>query len=199
MATKSLNNLFVHFMRDMYHAEKQGVRQMKQVGRRVENEELKQLLEQHREETEGQIERLEKVFEMLEVKARGTTSDAIQGINEEAKELMEDANDGPTRDLCILAGIQAVEHYEISRYGTMMAWAEALGHKDAVKLLGETLKEEQATDEKLSKLAKDHLDRMAKAEEESEEDDESEGRGKGQSRGKNEESGKGGKGGRKAA
>lgn len=162
MAIKSLDGLFVHFMRDVYHAEKQAVRQMKMLARKTENEELKEMLETHREETEGQVERLEKVFDLLDMRARGSTSDIINGIHEDTKEILEEASDDATRDAGVIAGLQAVEHYEISRYGTMIEWAKSLGQNEAAKLLEETLNEEKATDQKLSKLAKKHINEMAK-------------------------------------
>ena len=131
--------------------------------RKTDNEELKELLETHREETEGQIERLEKVFDHLDMRARGSTCEAIVGIHEEAKEILEEAADEATRNAGIVASLQAVEHYEIARYGTMVEWAKSLGHDEAAKLFEETLAEEKATDAKLSKVARKHINEMAKS------------------------------------
>lgn len=108
----------------------------------------------HREETEGQIERIEQVFELIGKAARGKTCDAVDGIIEEGKEVMEDFGDSPALDAGLLAGAQAVEHYEISRYGTLVAWAKELGLGEAATLLHETLEQEEKTDQLLTKIAK---------------------------------------------
>ena len=117
------------------------------------SDQLRAAFEKHHDETEGQIERLEKIFELLGKPARGKKCDAIEGILDEGKEIMEEYADTPALDAGLLAAAQAVEHYEISRYGTLKSWAGKLGHKDVVKLLDETLAEEKNTDDVLSKLA----------------------------------------------
>lgn len=117
------------------------------------SEELRAAFEKHHDETEGQIERLEQIFELIGKPARGKKCDAIEGILDEGKEVMEEYEDTPALDAGLLAAAQAVEHYEISRYGTLRTWADKLGHKDAVKLLDATLAEEKKTDDALSKLA----------------------------------------------
>jgi ferritin-like metal-binding protein YciE len=158
---KDLDGLFKHFLKDIYHAEKQVLKNLPQMARKASSEELKEALEMHREETEQQIANLERVFEMVGQKARGTPCEAMQGLAEEGKEIMSEAEDNETRDAGIIAAAQAVEHYEISRYGTMIAWARTLGMEDAAGLLQQNLDQEYATDEKMSKLAETSLNRMA--------------------------------------
>jgi ferritin-like metal-binding protein YciE len=161
MAMKTLEDLFVHFLRDIYYAEKQILKTLPKMARKADSEQLRDAFEQHREETEGQIESLEKVFEMLELKPRGVTCEAINGILEEGKEIMSEAETPDTLDAGMIAAAQAVEHYEITRYGTLIAWGEQLGKKDAVKLLKEILQQEVATDKKLTDLAVSTLNREA--------------------------------------
>lgn len=158
---KDLNELFVHTLRDIYYAEKQILRSLPRMARTASAPELKAALEQHKEETQGQIERLEQVFESLEKRARGVPCEAIQGIIEEAKSVMDEADDPEVRDAGIIAAAQAVEHYEIARYGTLCEWAGQLGHADAKKLLGQTLDEEKKTDAALSKLATSKVNKKA--------------------------------------
>jgi ferritin-like metal-binding protein YciE len=161
MALKTLEDLFVHFLRDIYYAEKQILKTLPKMARKAESEQLRDAFEHHREETESQIENLEKVFEMLELKARGVTCEAINGIIEEGKDIMSEAESPDVRDAGMIAGAQAVEHYEITRYGTLIAWGEQLGKKDAVKLLKENLEQEVAADKKLTDLAVSALNREA--------------------------------------
>jgi len=158
---KKLEDLFLHLLKDVYHAEKQAVRAMPKMAKSVESEELRQAFETHREETMRQVERLEKVFELMGKKARGEPCEAIQGLIEEAKEVMDEAEDADVMDAGILAAAQAIEHYEIARYGTLRAWAEELGMKDAVKLLQETLDEEKKTDKLLTDIAVARINREA--------------------------------------
>jgi ferritin-like metal-binding protein YciE len=158
---KTLEDLFEHMLRDMYYAEKQIVKALPKMAKATENPALKQAFEHHLEETEGQVERLEKVFKLLGKAARGEKCPAIIGLVEEGKEIMEDGEDADVIDAGLLAGAQAVEHYEISRYGTMIAWAKQLGLRDAVPLLQETLKEEKAADAKLNELAMRTVNREA--------------------------------------
>lgn len=150
---KDLNDLFYETLKDIYYAEKQILRALPKMARKAHAEQLGQAFEQHRTETERQIERLESVFEMIGRAPRGKTCDAIIGILDEGKEIMEDFADSEALDAGMLSAAQAVEHYEISRYGTLVAWAEQLGLADAVPLLEETLAEEKRTDLLLSKLA----------------------------------------------
>ena len=150
---KTLNDLFLHTLKDIFYAEKQILKALPKMAKNAESEELRQAFETHREETEGQIERLEKVFEMLGKPARGVQCEAINGIIEEGKEVMEDFAESAALDAGILAAAQAVEHYEITRYGSLKTWAEELGLSDAAKLLDQTLQEEKKTDQLLTKLA----------------------------------------------
>lgn len=158
---KKLEDLFLHMLKDVYHAEKQGVRAMTKMAKSVESDELRQAFETHRTETEGQVKRLEQVFELMGKKPRGETCEAIQGLVEEAKEVMEEAEDADVMDAGILAAAQAIEHYEIARYGTMRAWAEELGMTEAAALLQETLDEEKKTDKLLTEIALARVNREA--------------------------------------
>lgn len=160
---KDLKDLFYHLLKDVLYAEKQIIRNLPKMAKQVQSEELKQAFQQHRDETQVQVERLEQIFEMIGKAPRAETCEAIVGLVEEAKEVMEDASDAETRDAGVLAAAQAVEHYEIARYGTLAAWAEELGMKDAAKLLRETLEEEKKTDQLLSKIALARLNKKAKA------------------------------------
>ena len=160
-AMRKLEDLFFHLLRDVYHAEKQATRAMPKMAKAIENEELRQAMETHQEETLAQVERLEQVFELLGKKPRGQTCEAIQGLVEEAKEVMEEVEDPNVLDAGILAAAQAIEHYEIARYGTLRAWAEELGMNDVAKLLQQTLDEEKKTDKLLSEIAVSRLNREA--------------------------------------
>jgi len=158
----TLESLFKHFLRDIYYAEKQVLKTLPKMARKAEADELKEAFEHHREETEAQIDNLEKVFEHMGLKPRGVTCEAIQGILDEGKEIMEEAEDGDTRDAGMIAAAQAVEHYEITRYGTMIAWAQTLGlDSEVVQLLKENLDQEYAADRKLSALGEKSLNRQA--------------------------------------
>jgi len=161
MSMKTLNDLFVHFVRDIYYAEKQVLKTLPKMARKADSDKLRAAFEHHREETEGQIENLEKVFEILGLKARGVTCEAIDGILEEGKEIMEEATDADARDAGMIAAAQAVEHYEITRYGTLVAWAKRLGHTETVPLLQANLDQEYAADKKLSGLAEGGLNQQA--------------------------------------
>lgn len=154
---KTLNDLFLQTLKDVLYAEKQILKALPRMAKATESEELRQAFETHREETQSQIERLEEVFRMLGKPARGVQCEAINGIIEEGKEVMEDFADSAALDAGILAAAQAVEHYEITRYGSLKAWARELGMKDAVKLLDQTLQEEKKTDELLTRLAEARL------------------------------------------
>lgn len=154
MAEKDLNELFLDTLKDIYYAEKQILKALPKMAKAANSDKLRAAFEKHHDETEGQIERLEKVFELLGKAARGKKCDAIEGILDEGKEIMEEYADTPALDAGLLAAAQAVEHYEISRYGTLRTWAEELGLDEAVTLLQETLDEEEATDEALTEIAK---------------------------------------------
>src|SRR6201993_4742969 len=150
---KDLNDLFLDTLKDIYYAEKQIYKALPKMAKAAASDKLRAAFEKHHDETEGQIERLEKISEQLGKPARGKKCDAIEGILDEGEEIMDEYTDTPALDAGLLAAAQAVEHYEISRYGTLKTWASKLGHGDAVKLLDETLAEEKKTDDALSKLA----------------------------------------------
>lgn len=161
MTMKSLDGLFKHFVRDMYYAERQVLKALPKMARKADSDDLRSAFETHREETEQQIENLEKVFEIMQMKARGVTCDAMNGILDEGKEIMEEAEGPDVRDAGMIAAAQAVEHYEITLYGTMVTWAKTLGMHDAAKLLQENLDQEIATDKKLTKIAESHVNKQA--------------------------------------
>ncbi|TNM61381.1 YciE/YciF ferroxidase family protein [Aliirhizobium smilacinae] len=160
--TKTLNDLFYETLKDIYYAERQIVKALPKMARGAQDPKLKAAFETHKEETEGQIERLKQVFEIIGKRAQGKTCDAIEGILSEGDEILEEFKGTPALDAGLLAAAQAVEHYEISRYGTLRAWALQLGLKDAAKLLDETLKEESKTDDLLSDLAESAVNIAAK-------------------------------------
>ena len=158
---KTLNDLFVEALKDVYHAEKQILRALPKMAKAAESEELRQAFQTHREETERQVERLEEVFELVGKPARGKPCQAMQGIIEEGKEVMEDFADSEALDAGLIDAAQAVEHYEICRYGTLRSWAMQFGMRDAARLLEQTLEEEKKTDELLSKLAESAVNQKA--------------------------------------
>lgn len=150
---KNLQDLFLLQLKDIYHGEKQILKALPKMARQAASPELKQAFERHREETQHQVERLERVFEMMQKPARGQTCEAIEGLIAEGQEVMEEADEQNVRDAGMIAAGQAIEHYEIARYGTLCAWAKQLGMDDAVGLLQQTLDEEKKTDELLNKLS----------------------------------------------
>jgi ferritin-like metal-binding protein YciE len=158
---QTLNDLFYETLRDMLYAERKILRTLPKLAKAVNSEELREAFLHHRDETEGQVERIERVFEIIGRPARGKTCDAIDGILEEGNELMEDFKGNPALDAGLLAGAQAVEHYEISRYGTLIAWAKEMRLSKAPDLLQETLDQEVKTDELLTKLAKKAINAAA--------------------------------------
>lgn len=161
MAMNDLRDLFVHFVRDIYYAEKNILKTLPKMARKADSEELRDAFEEHRAETESQIENLEAVFELLDLKPRGITCEAIDGILEEGKEIIDETKDPDARDAGMIAAAQAVEHYEITRYGTMVAWAKRLDMPKAAELLQKNLDQEYSADRKLSKLAETGLNREA--------------------------------------
>ena len=160
---KKLDELFHDTLKDIYFAEKKILATLPKMAKAAQNEELKAAFEKHRGETEGQVERLEQVFAIIEKKPQGKTCAAIVGITDEGAEIMEEYKGSPALDAGLLAAAQAVEHFEISRYGTLKAWAEQLGLDDAAELLQETLDEEEATDEALTEIAKSAINQQAEA------------------------------------
>jgi ferritin-like metal-binding protein YciE len=160
---KSLEDLFVNLLKDLYYAEKQILKALPKMAKKADSAELRQAFERHLGETEGQVQRLEQVFALCDTKAAGKTCPAIKGILEEGAEDMKEAGDADVLDAGMIADAQAVEHYEIARYGTMIAWAEQLGMRDAVPLLQETLEQEYNADRTLTKIAESSLNRQAAA------------------------------------
>ena len=158
---KGLEDLFLNTLKDVYYAEKQILRALPKMAKAAESQELREAFQTHRDETETQVQRLEQVFEILGKRAQGKTCEAIQGIIEEGKEIMEDFAESDALDAGLIAAGQAVEHYEISRYGTLRTWAQELGLEDAAGLLEETLEEEKKTDKLLSELAEARVNQKA--------------------------------------
>ncbi len=164
MATeKNLRELFHDTLKDIYFAEKKILTALPKMAKAAQAEELRTAFEKHERETEGHVERLEKVFEELEEAPRGKTCDAIMGIIAEGQEVMKEYKGTPALDAGLLAAAQAVEHYEISRYGTLKTWAGELGLDEAVRLLDTTLGEERKTDETLTKIAESNVNQHAEA------------------------------------
>ena len=160
---KKLDELFHDTLKDIYYAEKKILAALPKMAKAAQNDDLTAAFEKHHGETEGQISRLEQVFELIEEKPQGKKCAAIDGILEEGQEIIKEYKGSPALDAGLLAAAQAVEHYEISRYGTLCTWAEELGLGDAKKLLGETLEEEETTDEALTELAESVVNQEAQA------------------------------------
>jgi ferritin-like metal-binding protein YciE len=163
MTIRTLEDLFHHTLKDMLYAERKILKALPKMERRATDSELKQALSSHRDETEAHVTRLEQVFEALGRPARGAKCDAMVGILEETEGLMTEIEDPETMDASLISLAQAVEHHEIARYGTLVAWAKQLGHPEAARLLQETLDQEYGADKALSKLAEKRLDADAAA------------------------------------
>jgi ferritin-like metal-binding protein YciE len=163
MSVKTMEDLFVATLKDIFYAEKQILKALPTMVKKANGPELKEALETHRQETEGQVERLEQIFKLLDVPARGKKCVAIEGIIDEAKEHMEEIEDEQVLDAGMISSAQAVEHYEICRYGTLIEWAKDLGHDDAIRLLQQNLDEEKNADKLLSKIARSSSNRKAMA------------------------------------
>ena len=161
MAVKTMQDLFLEELRDIYHAEKQLVRALPKMARAAASEDLKAAFESHLEETKGQVERLGQIFDDLDQRRRAKPCEAMEGLIEEAKEMMEEIETPEVLDAALIGGAQKVEHYEIASYGTLVAMAKSLGHKEVQQLLEQTLKEEKAADEKLSKIATGKVNKKA--------------------------------------
>jgi ferritin-like metal-binding protein YciE len=187
----TLHDAFIEELRDCYDAERQLTKALPKLAKAASSPELRDAFESHLEETKGQIERLESVFQSLDEKVRGKHCDGIAGIIEEGSAIMKEDFDESTMDACLIAAGQRAEHYEIAAYGTLVAWARAMGHDEAADALQETLDEEKAADEKLSSLAEGGINQEAAegahpgGEEEDEEQDEQPARtgGRGATRG----------------
>ena len=160
---KQLDELFHNTLKDIYFAEKKILATLPKMEKAAQTGELKKAFAKHRTETEGHVARLEKVFAIIDKKPQAKTCDAIVGITDEGAEIMKEYKGSPALDAGLLAAAQAVEHYEISRYGTMKTWAQELGLHDAVRLLDQTLLEEKETDEALTEIAKTAVNQRAEA------------------------------------
>lgn len=163
MTIESLDDLFLHTLKDVLYAERKILKALPKMARKATDPKLKAALTSHHDETEIHVTRLDEVFEGLGKPARGAKCDAMVGLVEEAEGLMSDVNDPETLDAAIISMAQAIEHYEIARYGTLVAWAKQLGHLQAAKLLKETLDDEYGADKALSKLAEERLNAAAAA------------------------------------
>jgi len=161
MAEKKLNDLFLDTLKDIYFAERQILKNLPKMAKAARSEELKKAFLTHRDQTEQHVERLQEVFELIGRRPQAKTCEAIKGILEEGEEIMEEYSASEALDAGLLAAAQAVEHYEMSRYGTLKTWAGQLGLKDAVSLLDETLQEEKETDALLSSLAESSVNQEA--------------------------------------
>lgn len=160
---KDLEGLLKHFMRDMYYAENKIIKTLPKMAKKADSPKLKKAFEDHLAETKQQVSNLEKAFKALDLKPRGVTCEAINGILDEGEEIMKECDDADARDAGMIAAAQAVEHYEITRYGTMIAWCQTLSLPQVAKLLQQNLSQEYAADKKLSKLAETSLNRQAAA------------------------------------
>ena len=160
---ETLQDLYVHQLQDIYYAEQQITKALPKMIDKATDPQLKQGFETHLRETQGQIERLERVFGLEGLSPKGVTCPAIDGIIKEANEVAGDVADKAVLDAALTASAQAVEHYEITRYGTLIAWAKQLGREDCASVLAETLAEEKATDEKLTAIAESKINQRAEA------------------------------------
>jgi ferritin-like metal-binding protein YciE len=153
MSVATAEELFVDELKDIYSAEKQAVKAFPRLAKAVQSEELKQAMQDHLEQTKGQVERLDRIFEILEKRSSGKTCEGMKGLVTEAQSQLEEIEKGPVLDCAIIGALQRIEHYEIAAYGTVATLAEAMGHEEVKELLGETLEEEKETDERLTEVA----------------------------------------------
>ena len=158
---KTLDDLFVHTLQDIYYAEQQITKALPKMIEKVNDSQLKQAFQSHLAETKNQVKRVEQVFMMHETEAKAVKCPAIDGILDEADAILSDAKDPEVLDAAALASAQAVEHYEITRYGTLIAWARQLGRNDCASVLEQNLKEEKAADQKLTEIAEARVNRVA--------------------------------------
>jgi ferritin-like metal-binding protein YciE len=163
MSLDSLQNLFVTELKDIYNAEKQLVTALPRIAKAAGSPRLAEAITKHLKETEGHVARLEEIFQSLGLPARGKKCKGMEGLLEEGKEVMEEEAQESVRDAALISAAQKVEHYEIVAYGCLRSYAQILGHNDAAKLLEQTLKEEEAADEKLNELAEGGINQAAAA------------------------------------
>ncbi len=160
----TMNDLFLHFLKDVYYAERQITKALPKMAKAAQSPHLREAFTEHRVETQHQIERLQQVFEILGKRAQGVTCEAINGLIEECEELLDEAKEpSAMRDAGLIACAQAIEHYEMARYGSLVAWAKLAGQKDVVALLEQTLAEEKKADTLLNTLATTEINQSAKA------------------------------------
>ena len=172
MALNSLADLFLHELKDIHNAEKQLLKALPKMAKAATSENLRQAFEEHRDQTEVHVERLDQIFQGLEKSPRGPKCEAMEGLIEEGKKLMEEDSEPAVCDAALICAAQKVEHYEIATYGTLKTFADLLGYEDASELLQMTLDEEKATDERLTELAVSEINIEAEDEEGDEEEDE---------------------------
>jgi ferritin-like metal-binding protein YciE len=172
--TQTLHDAFLDELKDAYDAEKQLTKALPKLAKASTSPELRQAFQDHLEETNGHVEKLEQVFQSLDEKPKGMHCDGIAGIIDEGKKVMDEDFEGATMDACLIAAGQRAEHYEIAAYGTMVAWAKAMGHDDAAELLQEILDEEKAADEKLNTIAESGVNEQAAAGAQEQDEDEEE-------------------------
>jgi ferritin-like metal-binding protein YciE len=158
---KTHQDLFLHFVQDVYYAERQILKALPKMAKAAESEALRAAFHEHLQQTQTHVERLQQVFDKIGKRAQGKTCEAIQGLIEEGDEVVEDFEKGAVRDAGLAACAQAVEHYEMARYGALIAWAKAAGHTEVAALLQQTLEEERQTDQKLNQLANAELNQHA--------------------------------------
>lgn len=158
---KTHQDLFLHFLQDVYYAERQILKALPKMGKAAESPALKAAFSEHLQQTQVHVERLQQVFEKIGKPARGKTCEAIQGLIEEGEEVIDDFEQGAVRDAGLAACAQAVEHYEIARYGALIAWAKGAGHAEVAQTLQQTLEEEKLTDQKLNQLANAELNKQS--------------------------------------
>jgi ferritin-like metal-binding protein YciE len=161
MTTKTLEDMFTDGLKDIYYAERKILKALPKMARAAQSADLKAAFEKHRDETEVHVERLQQVFDLIGKAARGKTCPAIDGLLEEGEEVIETFKDSAALDAGLVAAAQAVEHYEIARYGTLCTWAALLGQKQAASILGNTLAEEESTDATLSEIAEGSVNQTA--------------------------------------
>ncbi len=160
---KTLDDLFEDTLKDIYYAENKILKALPKMAKAAQSEELKEAFEKHLKQTEGQVKRLDKVFRLIDTAPKGKKCEAIEGIIEEGSEIMKEFKGAPALDAGLVSAAQAVEHYEIARYGTLKRWAEQMGMDEAAGLLEETLIEEKDTDESLTELADSMINQQAEA------------------------------------
>ena len=163
MSVKTLNDLFVETLKDLYYVEKKLVKTLPKMAEKATSPELKKAIGDHLEETETHVKRLEQVFELLDQRATAKTCEALEGLLKEAEEVTGEIDDEQTLDAAIISSAQTVEHYEIARYGTLACWAAEIGNMEVAELLEQTLEEEKSADEKLSMIAEDQINQRAAA------------------------------------